>query len=181
MSAKLRRVLLWVLGAVVALAAVIALLFGGLIAYMDHQATPELPERTITQQQATDRLREYLRNAASQLDPAPRLEPLGGLLDVPCTDGLDRPTGQVDVREKFWLRDLPRERHAEYLDTLFQYWSTNGFRVDRDRRGGSLPEIWVRHPQDGFVIGLETGGDGTLILRASSPCVWPKGMPEPSR
>lgn len=133
---------------------------------------------TITKEQASQRVDDYLAQMVAVLLPPPRLE-LASAISGLCKDPDDNgPQGRVDVGRTYWLRDIPRDRNRAFFDTLRRYWADRGYRVLGDQSGPS-PFVSVENPQDGFRMGIQESSQGDLSLGASSPCVWPNGTPAP--
>lgn len=137
------------------------------------------PVNTITQQEANNRVEQYVRDAVSALSPAPRLEPLGHEEAGDCSDPTDRgPGGRVLANRSHWLRDIPRENNPAVIDTLMKWWSEHNFAVLNDERPKSN-YVHVENRSDGFRMYVQESAQGSLSLGATSPCVWPNGTPGP--
>jgi hypothetical protein len=144
---------------------------------------PEVPvKNTITQQQAIERVDQYIRDAVAAIAPGAQLEVVYGSDDSACDDPTDNgPKGRITVSRDYWLNDLLPEKHNEYIDALKQWWQEHDFRLMRDDRPGDI-YVTAENRQDGFRMGIEgtVTGPPRLSLGASSPCVWRNGTPEPT-
>ncbi|ALG06619.1 hypothetical protein [Kibdelosporangium phytohabitans] len=128
---------------------------------------------------ANKRAEQYPQDAASSLNPPPRLELLSRFDDTECNDPSDNgPRGRVYVSRDYWLRDVPRERNAEVAEALVRWWTSHDFVVLSDKRP---KENWISvvNKNDGFSTSIQESANGDLSLGATSPCVWPNGTPAP--
>lgn len=136
---------------------------------------------TMTEEQAKQRAEDYVRQTLSALPPDARLEVLSATSSLACDDPTDSgPRGRVTVGNTYWVRGLPREGHAAFFDAILTWWKQHDFTVLVDRRP-QVNLIRVEHKQDGFRVTFDENPAGELKLGADSPCVWPKGTPEPRR
>ncbi|WP_089301421.1 hypothetical protein [Haloechinothrix alba] len=133
--------------------------------------------RTMTQQQAADRVEDHLQSAIAALPDDPTLTVVREHT-AECTDPTDDgPRGRYQVSKAYALDDLPVERNDEYAEALHSYWTSDNYRVFTDRRPDRV-SISVEHEEDAFRMSLRArSGDGRMRLGASSPCVWPDGVP----
>jgi hypothetical protein len=139
-------------------------------------------KNTITQQQAIERVDQYIHDAVAALEPPVRLEVQYGSDDSACDDPTDNgPKGRITVSRVYWLNDLPAEKHSAYIDALKQWWQDHDFALGRDDRPDDI-YVTAENRHDGFRMGIEgtVTGPPRLSLGASSPCVWRKGTPEPT-
>ncbi|MDT0331453.1 hypothetical protein [Nocardiopsis lambiniae] len=135
-------------------------------------------EETMTEDEAAAKVDQHITNAASALPETVELEPLGPVTFASCDDPTDGgPRGRVTVGQDQWLRGLPMEENEQNAELLYEYWTTNGYRVIRDERPDKL-SIAVENEEDGFLMSLRVSIQGSLSIGASSPCVWPEGIPE---
>lgn len=131
--------------------------------------------RTLTEQQARDRVEEHIAGAVAALPVTPRLEEQSTGLQ-PCDDPSDQgPLGRISVAKRYWLRDLPAERTDEMFDAVESYWLSHDYRVLDDKRNRSAPALFVENNADAFRMSLKTSVQGDLSISATSPCVWPDG------
>lgn len=92
----------------------------------------------------------------------------------------DGPRGRYEVGRTYWLDGLPAGSNGEVVDALYQYWVNNGYRVLTDERSASEMFVSVEHNGDAFRMSVTESFGGDLSLGASSPCVWPDGVPPSS-
>lgn len=136
---------------------------------------------TITQQQASERAEQYIRETVSALSPSARLELSRRFDDSPCDDPTDNgPKGRVIASSVYWLNDIPADRQSEYVDALVRWWSEHDFAILTDKRPNDT-YVLVENRRDGFRMSVQQTvvGPQRLSLGATSPCVWPNGTPEP--
>jgi hypothetical protein len=134
---------------------------------------------TITEEQAKQRVEDYVRQTLSALPAEARLEVLSAASSVSCDDPTDNgPKGRVTVGNTYWVRGLPKEGHTEFFDTVIAWWKQHNLTVLADRRP-QVNLIRVENKQDGFRITFDENPAGDLTLGADSPCVWPNGTPAP--
>ncbi|WP_245959860.1 hypothetical protein [Prauserella flavalba] len=89
----------------------------------------------------------------------------------------DGPRGRYEISKIYWLNGLPSERNAEFVDALYEHWVANGFRVLSDQRAADGKFVSVENAGDAFRMSVKQTVEGDLSLGASSPCVWPDGVP----
>jgi hypothetical protein len=98
-----------------------------------------------------------------------------------CTDSSDHETGQIRVGITYWVDGPDRTHNNTYYDKLKKWWQDNGWTIETDT--WSDEQFANAHSSDGYLMSLTgtvTGSVlGRLSIGASSPCVWPKGTPEP--
>lgn len=132
---------------------------------------------TLTVEQAGDRAEKHVHHAVAALPVDPTLTPKYAD-SVECFDPTDNgPRGRYQVARKYWLDNIPRDRNTEFIDALHDYWSSNGYRILTDKRSSSDKFVSVEHRDDAFVMSVKESVEGDLSLGASSPCVWPDGVP----
>lgn len=136
--------------------------------------------RTLTEQQARDRVEEHITDAVAALPISPRLE-VQSTNRVHCDDPTDHgPLGRITIAKTYWLRDLPAEQTDEVFDAAESHWLSHDYRILDDRRDLRVPALLVESNADAFRMSLEANVQGDLLISASSPCVWPDGTPAPS-
>jgi hypothetical protein len=137
---------------------------------------------TITQQHATARADQILRETAAAITPRPTLEiyqPGSG--PGPCmVNPNDTSDKRVQVGFTYWLRGISTQDNTSVAQQIQRYWKHKGYGISRTSGfGKDAPNIFGVTPDD-FLISLETSANGAMSIGASSPCVWPKGTPPPS-
>jgi hypothetical protein len=136
-------------------------------------------EETLDKDQALERVEQHIENAIAALPDSVQPEARGAIDGASCDDPTDNgPKNRVTVSHRYWLRNLPSENNDQYVETLHDYWTSNGYRVRYDRR----PEknsISVDNEEDSFGMWVRESKQGYLSIGASSPCIWPEGTPEP--
>ena len=137
---------------------------------------------TLTTQQAGDRANEHIKNAVDALPDNPSLRTKNIVNDtMECKDPSDNgPRGRYTIYKSYWLKDIPKNHNTELVDTLYQYWKNNNYRILANQRSRDDKFISVQHNEDAFRMSVDEDDHGTLALGASSPCVWPDGTPPPS-
>jgi hypothetical protein len=147
--------------------------------------SPENPKvavkNTITQQQAVERVEQYIREVVTALAPRARLEVLYGSDGSACDDPTDNgPRGRVIASRSYWLRDIPAEKNEEYVTAIVHWWTEHDFGILTDDRPNDV-YVWAENRRDGFRMSVQQTATGPpqLSLGATSPCVWPNGTPEP--
>jgi hypothetical protein len=131
---------------------------------------------TITQEQAELRVELHVQHGMRGL-PGP-IRPELQFRDVtPCDDPTDGgPEGRVIAANNYRLHDIPPNRHDACFDQLRNWCTGTGWSVLDDSRPADA-FLWLEHP-DGFRMTLQANDLGELYLGATSPCVWPTGVPE---
>ncbi|MFE1168708.1 hypothetical protein [Nocardiopsis sp. NPDC058789] len=133
---------------------------------------------TIDRHQAEERVEEHLQNSTGAFAEDITLENAGAVNTPPCDDARSGvPEGLVQVSKGYRLRDLPHEDNGENVRVLIEHWESNGYAVREDARG-ETNFVSVEHEDDGFVLSLRESVQGTVTLRAASPCIWPEGTPD---
>jgi hypothetical protein len=134
---------------------------------------------TMTEEQALRQVENYVHQAISVLPVSARLEPVATPAAHSCDDPTDNgPQGRVFASNMYWVRDIPKEHNDQHVTDLRRWWSEHGFVIVTDA-WDKAQVITVENHENGFRMSLG-GPDGDLNIGASSPCVWPRGMPEPS-
>jgi len=136
--------------------------------------------RTLTKEQAAERADEHIKRAVAALPVDPSLS-MQEPLPMECADPSDNgPRGRYTIDRRYRLEDLPKDRNTEFVNTLYQYWKNNNYRILADKRARDDKFISVEHNGDGFRMSVTNSGPGKLTIGASSPCVWPDGVPPSS-
>jgi hypothetical protein len=126
--------------------------------------------RTLTEQEAYQR-------AVAALPEKPTLT-LQDDSSMECLDPTDNgPRGRYEVGKAYWLDGLPADRNKEYVAALYEHWVSSGFRVLTDQRSSSDMFVSVENNDDAFRMSVKQSVEVDLSLGASSPCVWPDGVP----
>lgn len=136
---------------------------------------------TITQQHASARIEQLLRDTAAAITPRPTLKIYkpgsytGGCLINP-EDLADK---RVQVTRTYFLADIPHSDNASVGEQVLRLWKKAGYDImDTPGMGTSTPNIHAV-TKDNFLIALEWTGSGLLSIGADSPCLWPDGTPPP--
>lgn len=136
--------------------------------------------RTLTEEEAAQRAEEHIQRAVAALPVEPTLR-LQDDSSMECLDPTDNgPRGRYEVGKTYWLEDLPSGSTAEVVDALYQYWVSNGYSVLNNERSSGDIFVSVQHNGDVFSMSVLESVDGDLSLAATSPCVWPDGVPPSS-
>lgn len=132
---------------------------------------------SMSQDEAADRVEEYIDDAAAALPGDVELEPEGDTTFASCDDPTDDgPKGRVIASHVYRLSGLPTEDNEANAELLHQFWTDKGYEIILDRRPERI-YISAESSGDAFTIFLRSSVQGTLSLGASSPCVWPDGEP----
>src|SRR5699024_10908338 len=120
--------------------------------------------RTLTKEQALQRAKEHVNKAVAALPVEPSLsKQSGGSME--CADPSDNgPRGRYTVDRTYWLNGLPKDRNTEFINTLYQYWKNNNFRIVADKRDRDNKTVLVEHNGDGFRMGVTQSDEGDLSL-----------------
>ena len=137
--------------------------------------------KTLTIEQATQRLDRYLQDATAAIAtaaPGVRFEEQGRAIIGPCGP----PTGTGPRGQEFadyggFLRGVSAAQNADVYAALEGYWADHDWTVYADRRP-DFNSIYARSP-DSYEMVIQTSSDPsrTVSLGGSSPCVWPDGTP----
>ncbi|MEV4889050.1 hypothetical protein AB0K48_06645 [Nonomuraea sp. NPDC055795] len=134
---------------------------------------------TITQDQATMRVEQLIRDTAAALTPKPRLELIThGTGPAACTHENDSP-GRISVNRAYWLRDIPKAANPDIARQVRAHWEAQGHRIVST--GGldvGHPSIGGESRPDGFILALTWVAGDNLYLASTSTCVWPSGTSE---
>lgn len=141
-------------------------------------AGPLGSEETITVDEATQRVEEYIADVAAALPGSPALEPNGGTIELECRGFLDRPGDTYMVSQSVFLRGLPEDSAslAPTFVAFTRHLTERGFDLDRERSD----IVVMTNPEDDFTVSLQEGGDATvrgLSVTVGSPCARPDGLP----
>ncbi|WP_245900481.1 hypothetical protein [Prauserella shujinwangii] len=133
--------------------------------------------RTLTEEEAAQRAEQHIRRAVAALPEKPTLT-VQYADSAECLDPTDNgPRGRYQVGKTYWLDGVPSERNEEFVDALYDYWVSHGFRILTDKRSESDRFVSVENDDDAFRMSVKQSVEGDLSLGASSPCVWPNGTP----
>lgn len=133
--------------------------------------------RTLTKEQAAERANEHIKRAVAALPVEPSLTPRRDS-SMECLDPSDDgPRGRYDVSKSYRLDGISKERNSELVNTLFQHWKNNNYRILDDDRSAKDSFISVEHSGDAFRMSVVESDQGDLTVGATSPCVWPDGVP----
>lgn len=133
--------------------------------------------RTLTEEEAAERVEEHLQRAVEALPDNPTLT-VQSEDSMECLDPDDHgPRGRYEVGKTYWLDEVPTDRNEEFVDVLYEHWEANGFRVLTDKRSQDDRFVSVENNDDAFRMSVKESVEGDLSLGASSPCVWPEGTP----
>lgn len=134
---------------------------------------------TMTQQHASARSEQLIRDTANGITPRPRLVLYQGLTGVNrCLVEQDDPRSQVT---RTYVLSGIGDAKASIGEQILRLWKREGFTInDTLDIGTSGPLINAATPDD-FLIGLDTTGTGDLSIETSSPCLWPNGTPPPKK
>jgi hypothetical protein len=135
-------------------------------------------QRTMTVEQAEERVEHYFRQTLSVL-PAQARPEAGLIHTVDCDDPTDNgPKGRKIASADYQIHDLPAAEYPKYVADLERWWRDHNFRILDDERP-TYQSISVENNDDGFRIRIQDNDLGELYITATSPCVWPNGTPEP--
>ncbi|MFI6536081.1 hypothetical protein ACIBHY_26780 [Nonomuraea sp. NPDC050547] len=132
---------------------------------------------TISQDQATTRVEQLIRDTAAALTPTPRLELIPHDADE-CVHE-NEPPGKISVSRAYWLRGIPKSANMDIARQVRAYWEAQGHRIVST--GGldvGHPSIGGESRPDGFILALTWVAGDNLYLASTSTCVWPNGTPE---
>lgn len=133
----------------------------------------DVPERTITVQEADQRVERHLREVTAAI-PAQRLEPLSPPLTTPCGGIIGGPDdGRVTASRSYWLRDIAPDQADAAVQAAIDYWTANGYQVSTRSRQQGIVRAAAPDGTTELVMQRTPKGDVTLV--ADSICVWPDG------
>jgi hypothetical protein len=131
---------------------------------------------TITEQQAREKVEQYIRGALGAL-PGTARRTLFSRNRSECGDPTDHgPCGRYEISATYEITGLDPARYAERFTAIVHWWAAHEFTVLSDARPKGQ-YVFVRNKVDGFDMSLEANDLGKLYLGATSPCVWPDGTP----
>jgi hypothetical protein len=136
-------------------------------------------KNTMTEQQATQRVEDYARQAIAQLPPQAQVKKIEA-----ASDGCDNPSdngpkGRVVASNSYQILGLPPGEYNHYFDTLRDWWTKNNYHLLDDQRPKDM-FLWVENNNDAVRVTIEANDNGGLYIGATSPCVWPHGTPTPT-
>ncbi|MEV0069516.1 hypothetical protein [Amycolatopsis sp. NPDC050768] len=134
-------------------------------------------ETTMTEKQAHDRVEDYVRAAFEAL-PGTASRTLFSQNRSECTDPTDDgPPGRFEISVTYEITGVQVAAFGEHFDAVVTWWRAHGFTVVTDRRPTDQ-YVFVRNASDSFDMSIQANELGKLYLGATSPCVWPNGVPE---
>lgn len=134
------------------------------------------PASGLTHEQATDRVEQYILDAASSLNLVPHLVRFDDG-NAPCSGPNDsiRNPDLVMYEKTYRLRDIEPVTHSEAFRQIEAYWKANGFVVIY--AAGSISVSGARkvvseNKETDFRMSLAQSNDAKMLsLGAQSPCV----------
>jgi predicted small lipoprotein YifL len=149
----------------------------------DMPGTPQPGTKpTITIAEANRRAEDYLARATREaLPPQAKLEDPYVERNGDCSDPSDNgPTNRVLAARSNQITGLDPATYPQQFDSLRHWWESNNFAILSDEARGPDRTLGAENRADGFRMSLRSNDAGGLHINVSSPCVWPKGIPEPS-
>lgn len=135
-------------------------------------------ESTITEQQARDKVEQYIQGALSALPAGAELKPFTRNRSE-CTDPTDKgPLGRFEISATYEIIGLDSARFAEHFTAITQWWESHAFKILTDSRPTDQ-YVFARNTGDAFDMSIKANDLGKFYVGATSPCVWPNGTPEP--
>lgn len=135
---------------------------------------------TITLEEANRLVDEHIQQAVATLSPNATLEVRGHETDGSCLDPDDQgPTNRKSAQRSYKILGLESGKIPDYFDTLRTWWPNNNFRVLQNKPRNEY--LWVENNGDSIRLSLQANDLGEVYINASSPCVWPNGIPQPER
>ncbi|MFD9892820.1 hypothetical protein ACFWY9_26040 [Amycolatopsis sp. NPDC059027] len=133
---------------------------------------------TMTEQQAQDRIEQYITAASSAL-PATAQRKLNWQNRSECADPTDKgPRGRFEVSTDYEIVGLDRTSFPAVFNAVVEWWNAHGFTVLTDNRPQDQ-YVFARNNTDAFDMSIKANDLGKLYLGATSTCVWPNGTPAP--
>ncbi|WP_433239303.1 hypothetical protein ACQPYK_32415 [Streptosporangium sp. CA-135522] len=135
----------------------------------------------MTQAQALERVEQLIGETADVITPKPHLDLYRPSLNVnSCLDPTDGGSeDRVVINRSYYLRGIPKEKLGEAARQIRRYWEQKGYHIEGISKDGL--GVAGRSRPDDFLLSLSAIDDGDFLgLGATSPCVWPNGVPEPS-
>lgn len=136
---------------------------------------------TMTQQHASARVEQIMRDTAAALSPRPRLEldkqdSGSGRCTINPSDTADT---RIQVGVSYWLRDISVRDYKSIGEQILRLWKDKGYEISETLGiGTSAPDI-TAVTRDGFNVSLDWSAKNLLSIGAASPCLWPHGTPPP--
>lgn len=131
---------------------------------------------TLTEQQARDRVEQYIQGAVSALPDTARRQFFNQNRSE-CTDPTDNgPLGRFEISATYEILGLDAARFPEHFNAVVQWWTSHDFTVLTDFRPKDQ-YVFVRNNTDAFDMSIEANDLGKLYIGATSPCIWPNGTP----
>lgn len=136
---------------------------------------------TMTQQHASARVEQIMRDTAAALSPRPRLEiykPGSGA--GPCVaNPADTADTRIQVGVTYWLRDIGAHDYKSIGEQTLRLWKHKGYMITNTQGlGTNRPNVFAV-TQDDFYASLEWSAKNLLSIGTTSPCLWPHGTPPP--
>jgi hypothetical protein len=140
-------------------------------------------KNTMTQQQATNRVEQIIRDTIAALNPKPELSKQEAMSQpTSCVDPTDG--GSPDrtvISHTYLLNGLPGSHNGAIASRIKAYWDSQDVRYNNsDGLTSDHPDITGYTRPDEFLVSLSTNAQKVLMLTVTSPCIWPNGTPEPS-
>lgn len=133
--------------------------------------------RTLTKDEAAHRAEQHIQAAVAALPVDPTLSSLDDSA-TECQDPSDNgPRGRYEVRKSYRLDGIPKKQNSEVINTLYHHWDHKDYRILDDYRSDDDMFISVEHEGDAFRMSVIRNDADQIVLGASSPCVWPDGVP----
>lgn len=134
-------------------------------------------KKTVSIQEANERLDAYVQQAKSALSPTAELELKGQSKDAPCDDPSDNGAkGRVVADRSYLVKGLTPGAVSTYFDTLKAWSQAQNFNILEEKVNPQY--LWIEKRDDGFRLALDSNDLGEVYLNGSSPCVWRNGTPE---
>ncbi|MGH3437499.1 MAG: hypothetical protein ACRDRN_13640 [Sciscionella sp.] len=140
-------------------------------------------QKTITLEQARQRVNKYLDEAVSALPGHPTViknDPGAGADDMNCEDEHGQSLGTFQASSTERLGGLDSVSKQTVFAAMRKWWSANGFEVVSDNEQQPQHSSVLTRNRAGYGVTLEHNAQGAFYLSASSPCVWRNGTPEPT-
>ncbi|MFD9962218.1 hypothetical protein [Amycolatopsis sp. NPDC058986] len=133
---------------------------------------------TMTEQQAQERVEQYI-NATSSALPAAAQRKLNWQNRSECADPSDKgPRGRFEISTTYEILGIDHARFPEVFNSVVEWWKAHDFTVLADHRPKDQ-YVFARNNTDAFDMSIEANDLGKLYLGATSTCVWPNGTPAP--
>ncbi|MBB5910353.1 hypothetical protein [Actinoalloteichus hymeniacidonis] len=134
---------------------------------------------TVTEDEATEMAERHIQLAIAELAGEVGSEAAARVDSQECFDPLDYgATGRLAVHASQSIEGLPSRRPEGVVEVIYRYWNANGYQDISDARPEYLA-VSARHGEDDFRVSISSNAVGGLTIRASSPCIWPKGTSAP--